>query len=363
MTDLFDQADDRPVDVEYEPFPEPRRRRGWLRWFFAAGALALVLVVVAGFWVMRQVDPPGDPGAPVALEIPNGSSTKRIASILDEKGVIASARIFDLYVKVNGGGPWQAGRYEFRANSSVGDAIRVLDAGPKINFVRLTIPEGFTLEQVAQRVGALPGRSAEKFLELANSGAIRSAYEPQGSNNLEGLLLPDTYNVDEKDDEAAILRRMVEAFDQAVVELGIPEKAKALGITPYQVSIIASMIEREARVPEERAKVARVVYNRLDKRMRLGIDATIRYELKKPSGPLLKSELERDTPYNTRTRAGLPPTPIAMSGRASLEAAANPEPGTWLYYVVADENGHHTFATTNDEFIRAKNAARAKGLL
>lgn len=363
MTELFDQADERPAGVEYEPFPEPRRRRGWLRWFAAAGALALVLAVAAGVWVARQVDPPGGPGAPVALEIPTGSSTKRIAAILDAHGVIASARVFELYVKVNGGGPWQAGRYEFRANSSVGDAIRVLDAGPKLSFIRLTIPEGFTLEQVAQRVGRLPGRSAQRFLELAASGTIRSDYQPAGSNNLEGLLLPDTYNVDDKDDEAAILRRMVEAFDEAVVELGIPEQASTLGVTPYQVAIIASMIEREARVADERPKVARVIYNRLDRGMRLGIDATIRYELKKPSGPLLRSELARDTPYNTRTRAGLPPTPIAMPGRASLEAAANPEPGPWLYYVVADENGRHAFATTNEEFIRAKNAARAKGLL
>jgi UPF0755 protein len=97
--------------------------------------------------------------------------------------------------------------------------------------------------------------------------------------------------------------------------------------------------------------------------MRLGIDATIRYELGKPTGPLLRSELERDSPYNTRTRAGLPPTPIANPGRAALEAALHPADGPWLYYVIADAAGHHTFATTDAEFQRAKAAARAKGLL
>jgi len=97
--------------------------------------------------------------------------------------------------------------------------------------------------------------------------------------------------------------------------------------------------------------------------MRLGIDATTRYELKKPTAPLRKSELERDSPYNTRTRAGLPPTPISNPGAASLDAAANPADGTWIYYVIADAEGHHTFATTDAEFQRAKRAAQQKGLL
>jgi UPF0755 protein len=97
--------------------------------------------------------------------------------------------------------------------------------------------------------------------------------------------------------------------------------------------------------------------------MRLGIDATIRYELDKPTGPLRRSELERDSPYNTRTRAGLPPTPIASPGRASLVAALHPADGPWLYYVIADAEGRHAFVTTDAEFQRAKAAARAKGLL
>jgi UPF0755 protein len=329
----------------------------------AVVAVGLVVFLAAAFWVYRQLDPPGGPGRAVSIEIPRGSSTARIADLLAAADVVADARIFRIYTRVDGSGPWQAGTYTFRENSAMDDAVAVLDGGPQISYTRLTIPEGYTLEQVADRVGKVPGRSAARFLELANSGAVRSQFQPEGTNNLEGLLFPDTYSLDDNDDEARILQRMVEAMDQKLVELGVPDKAPALGVTPYELVIIASMIEREARVPDERAKVARVVYNRLERGMRLGIDATTRYELKKPTAPLRKSELERDTPYNTRTRAGLPPTPISMPGAASLEGAANPVEGPWIYYVIADEQGHHTFATTDAEFQRAKRAAQQKGLL
>jgi UPF0755 protein len=356
-----------PFDVDAEvppPAPAPARRRGrWWKVLSAIVGVGLVVFLAAAFWVYRKIDPPGSPGAQVSVEIPRGSSTARIAELLAAADVVADARVFRIYTRVDGSGPWQAGTYTFRENSSVGDAVAVLDGGPAISYTRLTIPEGYTLEQVAVRVGQVPGRSAQRFLELANSGTVRSQYQPEGSTNLEGLLFPDTYQLDENDDEARILQRMVQAMDEKLVELGVPDKAAAFGVTPYQLVIIASMIEREARVPDERPKVARVVYNRLERGMRLGIDATTRYELRRPTGPLRKSELERDTPYNTRTRAGLPPTPIAMPGAASLEGAANPADGTWIYYVIADEQGHHTFATTDAEFQRAKRAAREKGLL
>lgn len=340
-----------------------RRPRRWLRVLLGVVAVGLVVFLVAAFWVYRKIDPAGDPGAQVSIEIPRGSSTARIGELLAAADVVTDARIFRIYTRVDGSGPWQAGTYVFRVNSSMDEAITVLDGGPQISYTRLTIPEGYTLEQVAARVGQVPGRSAERFLELANSGTVRSAFQPEGSTNLEGLLFPDTYQLDDNDDEARILQRMVQAMDEKLVELGVPEKAPALGVTPYEVVIIASMIEREARVPDERPMVARVVYNRLERGMRLGIDATTRYELKRPTGPLRRSELQRDTPYNTRTRAGLPPTPISMPGTASLEGAIDPADGEWIYYVIADEQGRHTFAETDAEFQRAKRAAQEKGLL
>ena len=357
MTDVDDP------EVVLEDFPPPRQGGRWWKVLLALAVVVVLVVGATGLWAYRQVNPSGRPGNKVTFDIPPGSSTRHIGALLDEKGVITNHRVWDLYVKVTGAGPWQAGRYTFREHSSMGAAIDVLDAAPEVTVERLTIPEGYTLAQIAARVGKLKGRSAEKFLALAQSGQVRSQFEPPGSNNLEGLLFPDTYVIDEKEDEAAILKRLVGAFDSQATEIGLPDAAARVGVTPYQAVIVASMIEREARLDEERPKVARVVYNRLKQGIRLGIDATTRYELNKPSAPLRKSELERDSPYNTRTRAGLPPTPIAAPGRAALEAALDPADGPWIYYVIADKDGHHAFVTTDAEFQRAKAEAKSKGLL
>jgi UPF0755 protein len=360
MTDTI--IDEEPGDA-FESFPPPPRRRWLVIALSVLVALALVLTV-GGLWVKSRLDPPGPPGEEVILEIPKGASTKRIAELLDEEGVIRDQRVFDIYSRVVGAGPFQAGRYTFRLNSSVSEAIDVLDDGPRVAVARLTIPEGYTVEQVAARVGRIPGRSEDKFLELANSGKIRSRFQPNEVTSLEGFLYPDTYAVNpDTDDEERILRRMVDRFDSIAVELGLENSETTLGRRPYDVVIVASMIEREARVADERPKVARVIYNRLEQSIALGIDATTRYELRKPTGPLLRSELQRDTPYNTRTRRGLTPTPIANPGRAALEAALSPEPGPWIYYVIADEEGRHTFVVTDREFQRAKAEAQRKGLI
>ena len=149
------------------------------------------------------------------VTIPEGSSTQQIAAILDGKRVIKDATLFRLYLRVKGGGSsFQAGDYDFPAHLSMGKVASILKKGPTVAFNRLTIPEGFTLREIADQVGRLPGRSADKFLAAAASGTVHSAYQPAGSTNLEGLLFPDTYFVDPRDDEATILRRMVAEFDK-----------------------------------------------------------------------------------------------------------------------------------------------------
>ena len=171
------------------------------------------------------------------------------------------------------------------------------------------------MEEVAARVGRLRGRSAATFLQLANSGAVRSRYEAAGSNNLEGLLFPDTYQFETKDDERAILQRLVAGFETIAGGLGLDDAPAKVGLSPLQVVTVASMIEREAKVPEDRGMIARVIYNRLKSGTPLGVDATLRYGLQRPSEPLRASDLATDSPYNTRLHAGLPPTPIANPGR------------------------------------------------
>ena len=191
---------------------------------------------------------------------------------------------------------------------------------------------------------------------------MTSRYQPPGAT-LEGLLFPDTYQVGNDMTEAQALSLMTTQFDAVAAELDLDNRAAALGYTPYQIVTIASMIEEEAKIDDERAKIARVIYNRLGQGVRLDIDATTLYAVGKEGNTLTLSDLDSDSPYNTRKQAGLPPGPISAPGRASLEAALAPADGSWFYYVLADADGRHAFTDSADEFEILVAEADEKGLL
>jgi UPF0755 protein len=350
-------------EIVYEAFPAERARgkRTGLKVALGVVLAGLLLAAIGAIWVQGQIDP-GTPGDEISVTVPKGATTADIAALLEDQGVITNATVFRYWARMQGEGGFQAGDYQLRKNSSFDEVVGVLSRGAKAESVRITIPEGLTLVEIAARVGRLEGRSADRFLELARSGQFVSPYSPPGNTNLEGLLFPSTYELKPDEDEAAILRRMIDAFATAGARVGLNDSQAKVGLSPYEVVIVASMIEREARIPDERGMVAQVVYNRLEKGIRLGIDATIRYGVNRPTQPLRKSDLEKDNPYNTRLRAGLIPTPIAAPGEATLHAALNPTPGPWIYYVLADESGRHTFATTDAEFQRAVQVCRQKKL-
>ena len=203
------------------------------------------------------------------------------------------------------------------------------------------------------------------FLGVAKSGRVRSEFQPDGINNLEGLLFPDTYFVDRTDTEEAILRRMVATFDQVATEEGLADSAAKVGRSPYETLIIASLVESEGKVAVDRPKIARVIYNRLKVPMPLQIDATVIYArggVRRPGGQVLFSDLEVDSPYNTYKIKGLPPTPISASGRTAISAALGPVSGPWLYYVKFQSDGTHKFSTTLAEHNAAANDARRRGV-
>lgn len=375
---MTDHADDAELPASSDgPTGGGRRGRLTRRGRIVFGTLAVLLVVGlgAGLWVLRQVNPGGGPGEKVAVDIVPGTSVAAVSEKLEDEGVITSAQIFRMYLKFKGGaGSIQAGEYELRRNLSMGDVRAALRRGPSIKFDRLTIPEGLTLQQIADRVGELPGRSRDKFLAAARSGAVRSKWQPPGQNNLEGLLFPDTYLVTDKEDDAAILRRLVTRFEQVAdeVRLGSPAAAAAgLGqggqvklpsLSPYQLIVAASLVESEAKVKEDRPLIASVISNRLQKGMKLQIDATVLYAIGHKD-KVLYSDLEVDSPYNTYKIDGLPPTPISAVGKESLAAMLHPADTTFIYYVLSDKNGKHAFATTPSEFEALKAEARRKGLI
>lgn len=332
------------------------------RVILAVAGLAAVVALVGGVWLARQLDPPGPPGAKMRIAIQPGTSVAGIADILEREGVLSSSRVFRFYLKVKGAGSFQAGEYELRRRMAMGAALTALEDGPEIVFSKLVIPEGFTLAEMAEVIGKLPGRSGERFAELARSGTIRSQWQPGSVATLEGLLFPDTYLVTDKEDEAAIIRRLVTRFDQVAGEVGLAEGPRPAGLDPYQTIVAASLVETEGKVADDRPLIASVIENRLERKMRLQIDATVLYALGRHKSRVLFKDLEVDSPYNTYKVDGLPPTPIGAPGRASLEAMLHPADEDYLYYVLIDDNGKHAFAETAAEFERLKAESRRKGV-
>jgi UPF0755 protein len=368
---LFDddaEPGDAPADASL-PLDEPKgpsRERRAARWLVVLGilvAVGLIVVGGAGVWVKGKVDPSGPPGRVVAFDVPRGTSTAAIGAKLDAAGIITSAEVFRWYLKIKGGGPFEAGQYHLHLRSSMGDVISTLEDGPDLPpAVNLTIPEGLWVSEVAARISRVKHLDSTTFLDLARSGTIRSKFQPAGVNSLEGFMYPETYRIEDTEDEAAVLRRMVGTFDDVGDEVGLGNAETTAHISPYEAVIVASLIESETKLDEERPKIARVIYNRLAKGIPLGIDATFYFELQRRGGALHQSDLDRDTPYNTRKHAGLVPGPIAMPRRASLEAALHPADGPWLYYVLKDQTAH-TFTDDYNQFLRDKRAAQQAGLI
>lgn len=362
-----DQATDD--DVDWVPLPPDTNGGRRVLAIVAVGILVVALLIGAVlFWASRKVDPPGEQGDLVEqVEVPSGSSTDTIASLLAEEDIISDAGLFARYAGLKGAGPWKAGTYtEFRVNSSFDQAIDVLDSGPVpagASTVRVT--EGVRLSDALEQIAEQhPGVATEDLLGALGSGAVTSAYLPEGTSNWEGLIFPDTYEFSDDATATEILQTMATEMEETLDELGY-ERAEVLqGRTAYDLLTAASLAERETgQPPEERGQIVRVIFNRLDDEEPLGIDASIIYGLGRSAGELTQSELETDTPYNTRTRAGLPPTPIGLPSRASLEAAIDPPEGDWKYYVLtSNDPPTHTFTESYEEFQDAKADAQERGV-
>jgi UPF0755 protein len=235
-------------------------------------------------------------------------------------------------------------------------------ATPALKTLRIIFPEGYTRRQMADRVGAVREIAIERrkvrprLTEAAYLAATRRIVPPPGfkkdvpGGNAEGFLFPALYEFTQRTTARELARKQLSAFRSAWARVDM-RKARRKNLTPYDVLIIASMVERETVAPKERRLVAAVVYNRLRNRMPLGIDATIRYGLNVPgTEPLRQSQLQSDNPYNTRNRPGLPPTPIANPGLASMQAAANPAPVDYLFFVRKPDKVHHFFTASESEF-------------
>ena len=363
----------------------------WIVWTAMLLSIGAILVVGAvGWWYLGKINPEGAPGDVVSFTVAEEDDLDSLSDRLVEEGLVSDAGVFRWYVERDGGLEIIPGYYELRPNDHMGNVLGRLRTPPGQTYTRVTFPEGFTLERMAERLDTTVERlSSEEFMAAATEGGLRSSFQPAGVGSLEGMLFPDTYQVSNAESEGQVIERMIALMERVADQEDIVNRSQALGITPYEALIIASMIEREAKVPEDRAKISRVIHNRLNitrfgNPFPLQIDATVLYGRDQagidPDLPF--RELRQiDGPFNTYLRTGLPPTPIANPGRASIQAALNPAPDPsvgdpicadidptedtcrYLYYVLADEDGSHVFAATGEQHNANVDAARAAGLL
>ncbi len=326
----------------------PRRSKSlWLRRLLFALALALLLFFGLLWW------PYGPTAGETTVFIESGMSRRAIADRLAGQGVLRWRWPFLLYAYAQPGRTLKAGEYLFDRPLSAAAVFTKLERG-EVHLHPLVIPEGYTRWDIAAEVERLGLASREAFLRATENRRLVHTLAPQ-ARNLEGFLFPDTYHFARPSDPNLMVRAMVERFEREWNQLQ-PTAAPPLALTPYELVTLASLVEKETGVPQERGVIAAVFYNRLEKKMVLACDPTVIYaeRLEKDGwfdSEINVSDLERRSPYNTYLNAGLPPGPIASPGRASLEAVLKPPKSNYLFFV-SNGQGGHVFSATSGEHAR-----------
>jgi UPF0755 protein len=332
-------------------------------------ALIVVAALLGGLLVlgMRLIktggadDYPGPGTGSVVIKIPPGARGSQIAETLAANSVIKDAKTF---VNITFGDDRlthvQPGTYRMRLHMSSSGALDLLlDPSSRLT-ARVVIPEGATVKKTLQLLESKGGLdAADLAAALADTGAL--GLPPYAHGKVEGFLFPATYNVDPSFSAADELKAMVTRWKQAAVDDSLVSKAKTAKMTPYQVLIVASLVQAEVQ-PADFAKVARVIDNRLAKGKALQLDTTVLYALGRSGIKLTPQDLKTDSPYNTYLHSGLPPTPIDNPGDRAIQAALQPAKGNWLYYVTVNlKTGETKFTNSYKEFLQFKKELKANG--
>lgn len=340
-----------------------RRRR---RLFPLLSVIVIIALVGASYLLTNSVmstfrapDYTGSGQGFTRITIASGDGAEDVAAELLKAGVVKSTRAFINAAKKSGrSGDIQPGVYQVRLRSSGQDAMAaILDPANKL-VTQVTIPEGYTEKQILSELASKTGLPLSQL--QAAAGKISNLGLPDGltPTSAEGFLFPATYEFDPGTTADAVIQALTAKFDAEYIKLGFAAAAKAEQLTPYQALIVASLVESEAKFPEDRPKIARVIMNRLAQGQPIGIDAANRYGVALTGKDPNSTTYTEDSPYNVRTHLGLPPTPVSNPGEASLLAALHPAAGDWLYYVVDDAAGHHLF--TSDDAVRVTATAKCQ---
>jgi len=318
-----------------------KKRSRFIRW------LILVLIIVF-LWLTADVyrflsAPASSEPEEMIIEVPSGMPLRALSNLLQERGLISSAERFGWLVRFKGAARRiKAGEYQLSTGLRPGELLDKIVRG-EVLLHQITFPEGYTIKQMAELLESRDLARSDGFIAAANNPAFAQELNIPAST-LEGYLFPDTYQFARNLPVENILDALVQRLDH---HFGPTQQKEAdeLGFTRHQVVILASVVEKETAVAEERPLIAGVFLNRLKKGIRLQSDPTVIYGLKNFNGNLTKAHLEADTPYNTYTRRGLPAGPICNPGAASIQAVLNPAPTPYLYFV-AKKDGTHHFSTS-----------------
>ena len=366
--------------------PDPQNRERFqlqpaVVWLLKFGGVVVFVLLVAVFGarlardlavkfpaVTESVAP--SLGEEVSFTVAAGVSARTIGEILEESGLIEDGGDFEREVRRLGvADELQAGDYTL-SGGTLAEIVAAVVAGPEAtNVFLLTVIEGLTVDEMLDSIADQTPHSRQDLEEALLSGEVKSVLLPESAPSeypetarWEGLLAPDTYEFLEDATSEEILSRLADTLVSRLDDQDWTLLEEA-GLTPYKGLIIASLIEREAKLAEDRPLIASVIMNRLDAGIGLQIDATVLYALGENRGQLLLEDLEIESPYNTYKVAGLPPTPIAGVRLASLEAAAEPADTAFYYYVLVDPSGAHGFSETLEEHNRKKQEAKDAGVI
>jgi len=324
--------------------------------------VAIAAVAVFSFWFYRTLTTPIEhQKSAEIIVIERGSTPAQIVAKLRNEGVLHSDLFVRIYLRLFAeASSLQAGEYQFKSPISAIEVLKELEKG-EVQTIRLTIPEGFTRFDIAKRIAANfpqePPVSEEHILKMMDDTSMIRDIAPT-AKNLEGYMYPSTYNVPKGAAPADVIKIMVEQF-RKFWKPEWAEKARSIGRTPHEIVTIASLIETETGVESERPIVAGIINNRLSRNIPLGIDQTNVYIAKmlgRWDGTIHKSDLEVDSPYNTRIKTGIPPGPISSVTESSIRAALEPQPNDYIFYVrnVDLNDGSHWFYSSAAEFERGK---------
>lgn len=318
-----------------------------------------MLSLATVFVYLGQVGKPMDPSnvETMSVQIPTGTGTNGIAQILEENGLIRNTTVFRLESKTKGyDGKYKAGEYLLSKSMSMLELMEKIVAG-NVNTVRFTIPEGYTLKKISEKLSAEGLINEELFMQEIQSGEYNYEFlkhAPQGELRLEGYLYPETYDVYTTASEKDIIDRMLLQFDK-VFKPEYYDRAKELNLNINELITIASIIQGEAVKEDEMNLISSVIYNRLNIGMPLQVDATVQYALQERTNRVSTENTKIDSPYNTYQNKGLPPGPICSPSIKAIEAALYPAETNYIYFV-AKGDGYHAFTNDYDQFLKDKKA-------